>query len=108
MASLFRASDADEDQDNWYVLFWFAAFWNLSTKRPTVEANEVENTRVAEVEAARDLAWDAAVTVALGTMREPDCREWFRDQHMQEEQEARNAAALDNGLRDLSCGGYVE
>jgi ABC-type protease/lipase transport system fused ATPase/permease subunit len=108
VASLFRVSDADEDQDDRYVLFGFAAFWNLSTKRPTVEANEVEKARVAEIEAARDLAWDAAVAVALGTMREPDRREWFRDQRMQEEQEARNAAALDNGLRDLSCCGYVE
>ncbi|KAJ7801659.1 hypothetical protein B0H14DRAFT_2615097 [Mycena olivaceomarginata] len=89
VASLFRVSDADDDQHN----------------RPTVEANEVENTRLAEVEAASDLAWDAAVAVALGTMREPDRREWFRDQRMQEEQEARNAAALDNGLRDLSCCG---
>jgi hypothetical protein len=68
----------------------------------------VEKARLAEDEAARDLAWDAAVAVALDTMREPDRRKWFRDQRMQEEQEARNAAALDDGLRDLSCCGYVE
>ncbi|KAJ7307861.1 hypothetical protein DFH08DRAFT_823947 [Mycena albidolilacea] len=92
VASLFRASDADEDQDD----------------RPTVEANEVEKARLAEDKAARDLAWDAAVAVALDTMREPDRREWFRAQRMQEEQEARNAAALDDGLRDLSCCGVFK
>ncbi|KAJ7835679.1 hypothetical protein B0H14DRAFT_2590149 [Mycena olivaceomarginata] len=93
VVSLFRVSDADDDQDDW----------------PTVEANEVENTRLAEVEAARDLAWDAAVAVTLGTMREPDRREWFRDQRMQEEQEAKNAVALDNVVRVLlhECPPYL-
>jgi hypothetical protein len=38
-------------------------------------------------------------------MREPDRRDWFRDQRMQEEYEARNARPV---VFDLSVRGYID
>jgi hypothetical protein len=52
------------------------------------EDSEAKKVRL-EQEAARDLAWDAAVAVALEEMREPERREWFRDQRIQEEQKSK-------------------
>lgn len=70
-----------------------------------MEGNGLEKARLAEEYAARDIAWDVAVRMALDTMREPDRREWFRNQQIQEKQEAKEAA---DSFRDLSCGGYVD
>jgi hypothetical protein len=74
------------------------------------EDSGTERARL-EQEMARDQAWDAAVAVALKAMRELDRREWFRDQRMQEEQEAKNAQVhtqLDNGWCDISTSGYID
>jgi hypothetical protein len=74
------------------------------------EDSEAERARL-EQEMARDQAWDAAVAVALEAMRELDRREWFRDQRMQEEQEAKNARVhtqLDDSWCDISTSGYID
>ncbi|KAJ7847992.1 hypothetical protein B0H14DRAFT_2583213 [Mycena olivaceomarginata] len=74
------------------------------------EDSEAERARL-EQEMARDQAWDAAVAVALEAMGELDRRKWFRDQCMQEEQEAKNARVhtqLDDGWCDISTSGYID
>ncbi|KAJ7790788.1 hypothetical protein B0H14DRAFT_2625672 [Mycena olivaceomarginata] len=64
-----------------------------------------------EEEEAGERSWERAVELCVGGMREPDRREWFRDQRIQEEYEARNAhppSDADDSWRDVSVPGYID
>ncbi|KAJ7739100.1 hypothetical protein B0H14DRAFT_3515874 [Mycena olivaceomarginata] len=67
---------------------------DLATKKARLEEEE-----------AGERSWERAVELCVGGMREPDRREWFRDQRIQEEYEARNAhppSDADDSWRDVS------
>jgi hypothetical protein len=71
------------------------------------DEDETQNEKGEQEEEERERAWDTAVMLCVEGMREPDRREWFRDQRMQEEHEARNAQTVDSWC-DLSVTGYIE
>lgn len=76
-----------------------------------VRDREIDKDDVTEEERleeeVRDQAWDRAVDLAVEAMREPERREWFRNQRIQEEQEAKNARP-DNTWRDLPVLDYSD
>jgi hypothetical protein len=72
-----------------------------------IDDDDVTKKQRLEEEEARDRSWDRAVDLAVEAMREPERREWFRDQRIQEEQEAKNAGP-DNTWGDVSVSDYFD
>ncbi|KAF8162257.1 hypothetical protein K438DRAFT_1985188 [Mycena galopus ATCC 62051] len=69
---------------------WFSAIDDLTATLETKSDHEADTTtdkKTLEEDVEKQENWERVVAVAVEMMREPDCRHWFRDKRMQEEQE---------------------